>query len=118
MCSTNSRGSTPIALIESKNNRKSDKYCVKIKLCRDPTSEKSDLYEFKIALFENGDTEEFLFFVRKFQMNLKASETFAASANIHYLCTLLLLEKLITRKFQERLEEEYPWELQGYPIWR
>ena len=95
-----------IPLIKSKNDTKLGKDCVKITLCRDLTPEKSGLYEFKIALFENGDTEEFLFFVRKFQMNLKASETLADSANIHYLCTLLLLEKLITRKSQERLEEQ------------
>ena len=33
------------------------KKCVKIKLHRDPTSQKSDLYEFKMALFDNGDLE-------------------------------------------------------------
>ena len=76
-------------MIESKNNTKSDKYCVKIKLCRDSTSEKSDLYEFKMALFENGETEEFLFFVRNLKMTFEASVTLAADANIQYLCTLV-----------------------------
>ena len=32
-------------------------YC-KIKLHRDPTSENLDLYDFKIALFYNGDQED------------------------------------------------------------
>ena len=32
----------------------SDKDYVKLKLSRDPTLENSDLYEFKMALFENG----------------------------------------------------------------
>ena len=49
------------------------KYFVKTKFCRYTTSEKSALYEFKMALFENGDPEEFLLFVRNLQMKLKAS---------------------------------------------
>ena len=53
-----------ITLIESKNDAKLEKDCVKIKLRRDITSGKPDLYELKMALFENGDPEEFLFFVR------------------------------------------------------
>ena len=42
-------------LIKSKPDVKSDKDFVKLKLRRDMTSRKSDLYEFKIALFENGE---------------------------------------------------------------
>ena len=37
----------PIPLIKNKNNEKLDKYCVKIKFYRDPTLQKSDLYELK-----------------------------------------------------------------------
>ena len=44
----------PVPLIKINNNDKSDKYFVKIKLHRDPASEKSELYEFKIAMFDNG----------------------------------------------------------------
>ena len=40
--------------IKSKNDIKLDKGCEKIKLCMDPTSEQSDIYEFKMALFDNG----------------------------------------------------------------
>ena len=36
----------PISLIKDNNDAKLDKYCVEIKLHRDPTSEKSDIYEF------------------------------------------------------------------------
>ena len=49
-------------LIKSKHNDKSGKYFVRMKLGRDWTSENSDLSEFKMALFYNGDQEAF--FVR------------------------------------------------------
>ena len=63
----------PIPLIKSRKYYKSDKDFVNLKLCRDPTSENSDLCEFKIALFKNGDPEEFLLFICNFNMNLEAS---------------------------------------------
>ena len=62
-CSTNTFGAAPNYINKSKNYMKAERDCVKIKLRRDPTSEKSDLYEFKMDLFDNGDLEEFLFFV-------------------------------------------------------
>ena len=40
-------------LIPSNKHEKSDKDCVEIKLGRDPTLENLDLYEFKMALFDN-----------------------------------------------------------------
>ena len=46
--------------IKSKHDDKSDQDFVKLKLRRDPMSEKSDLYEFQMALFDNGYPEEFL----------------------------------------------------------
>ena len=55
-----------ITPIKSKNITKLDKYSVKIKLRRDPMTEKLDLYEFKMALFDNGDPEELFLFVRNF----------------------------------------------------
>ena len=36
----------PITPIKNKNDKKSDKYFVKIKLRRDPMLEESDIYEF------------------------------------------------------------------------
>ena len=48
-----------IALIKETHGGKSEKYFVKIKLRRTRTSSTSDLYEFKISSFDNGDPEEF-----------------------------------------------------------
>ena len=45
-----------IQSIKSKNYTESDKNCVKTKLHRDPTSEKSDHYYFKMTFFYNGDS--------------------------------------------------------------
>ena len=75
----------PIPLIKSNNDEKMDKDCVKLKLHRDPTSQNFDLYEFKVALFDNVDTEEFLLFVRNFNMTLEASVILTAGAKIQYL---------------------------------
>ena len=65
----------------------SNKYCVKIKLCTDPTSQKSDLYEFKNTLFDNGDPKEF-FFKGNFNMTLKASVTLKSNVKIQFLRTM------------------------------
>ena len=62
-----------ITLIKSKKDDKSDKYFIKVKLRRYPTSEKSDLYEFKMALSDNSKPEEFLLFIWDFKITLKAS---------------------------------------------
>ena len=72
---------TPIPLIKINNKEKSDKYFVNIQFCRDPTSEKLDLYEFKMTLF--------LLFICNFNMTLEASGTLKTGANIQYLCTLV-----------------------------
>ena len=72
----------PIPLIKINNDDKSDKYFVNIKFRSDPTSEKSDLYEFKMALFYNSDTDEFLLFVRNFNMNIKVSGALKSDAII------------------------------------
>ena len=50
---------SPIPLVKSNNYEKLEKDCVKIELRRNPTSSKSDPYEFKMALFDNVDPEEF-----------------------------------------------------------
>ena len=57
-----------ITPVKGKNGEKLDKYCVTIKLRRDPTSQKLDLYELKTALFDNDEPEEFLLFIRNFNM--------------------------------------------------
>ena len=65
--------STP--LMKVKHDDKSDKDFVKLKLCRDLMSEKSDLYDFKTAFFENGDPEEVLLFVCNLNTTLAALGT-------------------------------------------
>ena len=42
---------------------KSEKYYIKIKFHRNPRSDNDYIYEFIMALFENGNTEEFLLFI-------------------------------------------------------
>ena len=63
--------SFPIPLIKSDNDDKLDKAFVKIKLRRDSTSKKSYLYERKTVLFGNVNPEEFLLFIRNFNMTLE-----------------------------------------------
>ena len=46
-----------IILIKGTYDDKSDKDFVRMKLRRDPTSSASDLYEFRISFFDNGDPE-------------------------------------------------------------
>ena len=72
----------PIPLIKGINDVKSDKDFVKPKFHRDLTSSTSYIYEFRVSLFENGDTEEFLLFVRNFNMNFAASGTLEMGTKI------------------------------------
>ena len=72
----------PIPLVKSNNYEKLEKYCVGIKLRRNLTSQKLELYKFKMALFDNGKLEELLLFIRNFNMTLEASVTLVDSANI------------------------------------
>ena len=83
-----------IQLIKSMKDDKSDKDFVKIKFRGDPSLEKSDLYEFKMALFYNRDPEEFLLFILNFNKNIEASITLKAGANIQHLRTLVRGEQL------------------------
>ena len=79
----------PITLIKSKNDLKVENECIKIKLCRDPTPENSDTDELKMALFDNGETEEFLLFTKKINMTLDALGTLASNAKLQHICTIL-----------------------------
>ena len=47
-----------------------------------------------MSLFENGDLEEFLFFVCNFNMTLAASGMLKADAKFQYLCTIVHGEAL------------------------
>ena len=48
----------PITLIKGENDDKSEMFFVEMQLRRDPTSENSDLSEFKMALFYNDYGED------------------------------------------------------------
>ena len=56
----------PIPPIKSKINEKPNRDFGKIELRRDSMSENLDLYELKMALYDNGKPEEFLLFIHKF----------------------------------------------------
>ena len=77
-----------------KKHGKSDKYFVKLKLRRDPASSTSDIYKFKMSLFENGKLEELLFLFFNFNMNLAVSGTLEVSAKYQYLLTIVCREVL------------------------
>ena len=59
-----------IPLFKETPTVKSYGYYFKLKLCRDPTSSTSYIYEFIMSLFDHVKPEEFLLFVRNFQMTL------------------------------------------------
>ena len=80
---------TNISIIKEKNNGKSDNDSVKLKLRRYPTSSTSDLYEFKISLFDNGDPEGFLLFVCNFNMTLLVSGTLEVDTKFQFLHTIV-----------------------------
>ena len=104
----------PIPLIKGKYDGKSDKYLLKMKLRRDPTSSTTDLYEFKMSLFDNGNPEEFLLLVRKFNTTLVDSGTLETGAKVQYLHMLVNGEALhqfellsIGMESTKTLNEEY-----------
>ena len=86
--------SPPIPLIKETCTGKSDEYDVNLKLHRDSMSSTSELYEFKISLFDHGDPEEFILFIRKSNMTLAATGTLDTDAMIQCLCTLVHGEAL------------------------
>ena len=86
------------SLIKSNHNDKADKDFVIMKVRRYPTSYKSELYEFKMALFDNGNPEEFWLFVCNFNTTLAESEIMETAAKVQYICTLVCWEVL--RQFE------------------
>ena len=50
-------------------------------------SVKSYLYEFKMALFDDREPEEFLLFLQKFKITINASGRLSANVKIQYLRT-------------------------------
>ena len=47
----------------------------------------SDLYEFKMYLFDSGDPKEFMLFIHNFNMTLVVTGTLEMDAEIQYLRT-------------------------------
>ena len=84
----------PILLMKSKNDEKLDQYSVKIKLSRDPTSEKLEIYEFKMAFFDNRQPGYFLLFIRNFNRTLKASGTLKSGTKVQWLRMMVRGEEL------------------------
>ena len=72
----------PTPLIKINHTDKSDKDFIKLKLHAYLTSEKLDLYEFKMDLFDNGEPEEFLLFVLNFNTTLAASVTIETDSKV------------------------------------
>ena len=62
-------------------------------LTKSNQTDKSDLYEFNMALFDNGKPRK-LFFVYNFNMTLAVSGTLETDANVQYLCTIFCGEAL------------------------
>ena len=78
-----------IPLIKEKYDGKPDKDFVKLKLRIHPTLTTSDLYEFKMSFFDNGEQGDFLLFVRNFNVTLATSGMLDTGANYKYICTLV-----------------------------
>ena len=84
----------PTPLIKIKHNNNSENYFIKLKCFRDTISAKSDLYDFKMDFFDNGESEEFLLLVRNFNMTLAASGMLGTEAKVKCLCMLVRVEVL------------------------
>ena len=81
--------SSATPLIKINHDDKLDKYFVNLKLGMHKMSDIQDLYDFNMALFDNGDPEEFFLFVCNLKMTLAASGMLTMGAKIQYLCTLV-----------------------------
>ena len=76
-----------IPLIKEMCNCKSDEDLVKLKLRRYPKSSTSDIYEFKMTLFDHSDPEEFMLLLYEFSMTLATTGALEMDAKIQYLYT-------------------------------
>ena len=58
-----------------------------MKLRRYPTSEKLDLYEFKMSTFDDGKSQKFLLFAQRSKMMLNAPGTLSSNVISRYAIT-------------------------------
>ena len=84
----------PTPPMKGKYDGKSDKDVLKLKLRRDTTSSTSDFYGFNMSLFDNGEQEEILLFVRNFNTTLVMSGMLETGAKFQYLRTIVHGEDL------------------------
>ena len=84
-----------IPTIRGNIDKKLQKCYVKTKFCINTTSGTSEMYEFKIDLFDNGDTEEFLLFQRNYQITIESTGSITMGEKIQYVHTWLLGEYLL-----------------------
>ena len=84
----------PTPIVKGKYDGKSENYSVKLKLRRYLTSITLDFYEFNMSLFDNGNLEEFLFFVRFSNMTITASGMLEEGSKVQYLCRTFQREAL------------------------
>ena len=93
---TNSEHLEPLTNTLNKEtyNGKSDKKIVNILLRIYPTSSTSDLYQFKLSLFDHGNQKEFLLFICNLNMTIRATGTLEIDVMIQYLCKIVHGEEL------------------------
>ena len=78
-----------IPLIIVINDGESDKKIVNLKFCGYPKSSTSDLYEFRVSVFDNGNPEGFLLFMSNFNMNLAVTRIMDTGTKIQYLSIIV-----------------------------
>ena len=78
-----------ILLIQETHNGILDKDFIKLKLHRYPNFSTSDIYEFKMSLFDNGEPEEFLLFFRNFNVTFVTSGKLEVGVKYQYFYTLV-----------------------------
>ena len=77
-----------IPLIKSKLDTNLEKYSFKIKLCRNATPQKSDVYEFIMSIVDNGYPEDFLI-LKKLQYDAQIVGNSDSRCKHQYLRTSL-----------------------------
>ena len=84
----------PIPLIKETSISKSDGDRVKLNLRRYPTSITLHIYGFRMYLFDHSETEEFILFIKIFQMTLASSGTLETESKVQFIRTLVCGEAL------------------------
>ena len=73
-----------IPLIKNKLDTKLQRNCVDIKFPRNTMPGKSDMYELKMALLDNVESEEFLLFQQNYEMMLETPGTLTAVEKLNF----------------------------------